>query len=158
MAGCGDAGVPMGSPDLSVTTCQLTLTLCDRECVDTGADKRHCGMCDHACDPGYNCVKGACKLTCDVGLTACFPAAICTNLQTDPNHCGACGTVCAPTEVCEGGRCATSCGNNLANCSRSCVDLSSDRDHCGGCANLCPPGQACGRRTRNRRNTRSWWE
>jgi hypothetical protein len=41
--------------------CATGQTRCGVTCTDLPTDPRHCGSCDHACEPGQVCVGGACR-------------------------------------------------------------------------------------------------
>ena len=137
----GDAGV--GGTAGSIDRCAAggasgddTLTDCGGVCANLDSDPSHCGACDHACQPGEQCVLGLCE--CASGLSC---SGTCVPLDDDGN-CGACGVACPTSQRCVAGSCqCTEAGLTL--CAASCVDLTSSAEHCGGCDAACPPGTHC---------------
>src|SRR5690606_33805289 len=93
--------------------CGDGLMLCGNDCVDTLADRNHCGGCGESCNglagdsgAGPACVAGDC--VCPDALTMCsnpegFP--ICVDLDTDERHCGDCDEPCSVGQECVEGDC-----------------------------------------------------
>lgn len=81
---------------------------CDKRCVDTSDNPRHCGACNQICNEDEVCRNGACRSTCPGDLVRCGPERKCVNLKTDETNCGRCGKECLPGETCEGGACKCS--------------------------------------------------
>jgi hypothetical protein len=57
--------------DDETPTCAPGLTPCGEDCVDTDADRDHCGRCGNRCEDGLNadgvCRAGTCDLACRAG-------------------------------------------------------------------------------------------
>lgn len=141
MGGCG-ARTEVSPGDDSGAGCGPGRELCGGVCVDTSADRRHCGACDRPCAPAEVCADGLCSASCAPGTTECDGA--CRDLTTDPEHCGACSRRCAFGESCRAGACVLECGGAEPTlCGDVCVNTEIDRRHCGGCGILCPPGVGC---------------
>jgi hypothetical protein len=66
--GATDAGVADGGTSL---TCDKTT--CGQACVDTAADRAHCGACDNACSPAQEC-SGQCS--CPALMVAASPGGL----------------------------------------------------------------------------------
>ena len=107
-SGCGDesagssdgAGGGAGSPE----ACPSSTILCADSCVDTQTSNDHCGVCSHACLPGWVCSAGTCA--CPEGSQPCGSA--CVDVAADPGNCGGCGVACNPDETCNAGICSRS--------------------------------------------------
>ena len=126
--------------------CKPGQVRCDGTCTDLLTSDRHCGACslhrDHACNEGYKCGGGVCRLSCPEGQVSLGNR--CIDPNTDREHCGPQHVACAQGEVCSSGSCLTSCGEGLTDCAGSCRDLRTDRAHCGGCSNPeCRAGEVC---------------
>lgn len=120
--GDGDSA-PSGDGDSDEpTSCEDEEVLCDDACVDPAKDEDFCGAAGdcqgdnagQACESGFSCEDGQCRLICDEGLVAC--AAECIEPQSDEEHCGAAnfcegstdeGEACSTEEACVVGSCAT---------------------------------------------------
>ena len=83
--------------------CNLGEACCDAMCVDTDVEPTSCGACGNTCADDEVCSAGACRRSCDPGLTLC--GGLCLDLSDDPNNCGSCGNVCA-SGICIDGACA----------------------------------------------------
>jgi len=97
--------------------------------------------CYGQCSDGYQCINGACSLSCQAGLTNC--GGTCTNLQTDVYNCGSCGSVVAPGHTCQAGAITLSCQAGLANCGGFCINVQTDAVNCGSCGSFCGAGKTC---------------
>jgi hypothetical protein len=132
----------------STPECEVGLSLCEGECVDSASDARHCGGCDNACPGSQVCRAGGCTelergngggsggaggVACDDGLTDC--GGRCVDLDREADHCGACGAACLPNQTCAGGECA--CTEGLSECGGACYDLQSSMSNCGVCGRSC---------------------
>ncbi len=122
----GSGGVDCGS------MCDRTrFTDCGADlCVDPMSDERHCGGCGVRCDPGEDCVEGACRCgglatgeDCAGTTASTCCGTRCVDLNTDPEHCGACADRCARSGgtrvACADGRC--DCGDCRE--PRGCLNL-----------------------------------
>lgn len=107
--GCSsnDADTTNGTPPV---TCSDGRVDCSGTCVDTKADRAHCGACGNACADGQVCAAGACSANCTAPLTNCDGA--CVDTSSDAAHCGGCGKACAPGSICNAGTCA--CGTPVS--------------------------------------------
>lgn len=126
-------------------------------------DPKHCGACDHKCQDGEICWRGACG--CPAGFSTC--GGECKNLAKDNGSCGACDTscqalptndpawICGPgvqppqtTWGCDGG-CKLTCENKWADCDHDfCGNgceafIDSDPKNCGACGRACNANQQC---------------
>jgi hypothetical protein len=113
--------------------CDPGATLCDGYCTHLATDPQHCSACGNACEPGFDCVDGAC--TCQE--TPCGTS--CVDLDTDLGHCGACGRACPMDADCVSGECQCP----AAECDGECVDLNTDEGNCGVCNAGCSLGETC---------------
>lgn len=150
--GCSGAGC--------VLVCKPPFDNCDHDLCSNGCetDKRsdpmNCGACGQKCDPGQDCVQGAC--ICPPGTTRCNDR--CVEPNTDVDNCGACGNACPGaqddsangTPVCTGGKCGYLCFAGFADCDKrinnGCeVNIGTDALHCGSCSTKCDAsrGQPC---------------
>ncbi|MCB9707279.1 MAG: hypothetical protein H6714_00620 [Myxococcales bacterium] len=74
------------------------------QCVDAMTDNKHCGDCDHACNPDKEiCQEGQCACK-DAGTQSCG-SETCINLDITDWHCGECGHPCGAGENCKAGSC-----------------------------------------------------
>lgn len=148
---CGACGSACGRGQFCMggaCQCQSRFADCNSEPADgceaaLDSDPMHCGACDAACPSGQVCDgRGACAVTCQVGLTTCDGR--CFDLQSSRDHCGACSAMCPSGEVCDGsGVCDTTCLGGYTDCDGDCVDLTWNRFHCGACGESCGPGEVC---------------
>jgi len=121
LALCQPEPVPM-----CVSSCDPGFALCDESCVDTEADRSHCGTCGIACESRANatveCADGSCTVTCSDGFGDCdlIEANGCETALTSLADCGACGVACDLTdaiESCTTGSCEiVSCTLGRGNC------------------------------------------
>lgn len=155
-----DGGTPDGSvgpddggtePDGSVepdggTQCELPLTECDSECVDTQIDPRYCGDCMTECPGGFVCDAGSCVDPGDCrtngvgcsGFTYCDEATgDCLRGCTDDLQC------IKDHEVCDVQTHTCVCTDGFERCVFDCVDTRSDPRFCGDCDTSCPLGEVC---------------
>ncbi|MCA2981482.1 MAG: choice-of-anchor L domain-containing protein [Myxococcaceae bacterium] len=117
--------------------CREPRVLCGDFCVDSRSDRRHCGACDQACQPGDVCADGQCT-PCGSGEVVCFNT--CVSLASDGDNCGSCGARCAGGS-CSGGGCR--CSASQTACPGGCFDLATSRLHCGACQNRCTASESC---------------
>ena len=80
---------------------------CGGQCTDPQSDEANCGACDNACPADQSCVAGACRLSCDGGLTDCVVGGTqsCVDTDADESNCGTCGVKCRVGRPCQGGHC-----------------------------------------------------
>ncbi|KAF2642615.1 hypothetical protein P280DRAFT_269413 [Massarina eburnea CBS 473.64] len=85
------------SPTSTPTPCGgRGVRLCSGTCVDTTNDVQHCGTCNNACNPGYQCTNGVCtRPACD---SDCQFSRLC-GLSSQNTTC-ACGLDSANAQVC----------------------------------------------------------
>ncbi len=116
-----EAGGECGPCGLGEFVCNDGVRVCQGS-VDLSTDSNHCGSCNQACDPGFECQDGQCE-----GPEVCEPGAPCgpcdqgvficdanddpvcegaVDLDTDDNNCGICGNVCTAPTSCEAGSCS----------------------------------------------------
>ena len=90
-----------GSPQ----KCAAGQVNCGSACADVSTDPHNCGSCGVVCQPGQECVSGACTAaaSCAAGMTKC--GARCVNTAIAPKNCGSCGVVCQPSQECVNGTC-----------------------------------------------------
>lgn len=102
-----DAAREDARPALDIApVCGSTTTACGGECVDVATDRRHCGVCDRACQSGELCVRGGCTWPrCGDAGERALCAGACVDLATDPDHCGACRSPCGGGLICRSGLC-----------------------------------------------------
>ncbi len=81
--------------------CDIGLTDCLGDCVDTTSDPNNCGLCGFQCLTGQLCVFGICE--CPAGWIVC-PGG-CVDPNNDPNNCGGCGVDCSAGQACVDGLC-----------------------------------------------------
>ncbi len=142
------------------------------QCVDTGADVRHCGACGRACVAESASVRavwraGACAsealATCawDRGDCDGDPSNGCEADLTTATRCGRCATACGGAaraepwcvaDRCDDGqncsRCALACEAGFGDCNGDRADgceasMLTDPSHCGSCGARCGAGQQC---------------
>jgi len=131
VTGCGDDDPPMRAPACSVAAdcdsdalcidgacvtrttpdagrvCAAPRETCGVACVDTSADRLHCGACGATCTAAETCVAGVCDPICDGGQTSCFTG--CADLSSDELNCGTCGTTCPARWSCVASACVYEC-------------------------------------------------
>ncbi|MEM1347250.1 MAG: hypothetical protein AAGI01_01750 [Myxococcota bacterium] len=102
--------------------------LCDGVCVDTRADRAHCGACGVVCEQGFGCARGQCVEVGDCRAEgSCFEGSFCDE------ETGQCEAGCSGDAVCGEGSCdeetrACACDAGARLCDAACV--------------LCPGGDA----------------
>ena len=78
VGGAPEAGAMDGSMDVA---CAAPMSVCSERCVDTMADRAHCGGCGMQCPGAQVCVMGRCAPACPSGQTCesgrCFPSDGC---------------------------------------------------------------------------------
>jgi formylglycine-generating enzyme required for sulfatase activity len=123
-----DAACPFGQTNCAASGAGVA-------CVRLVDDPANCGACGRACDLGWSCVSGECRIACwsTPALALCNATAdagvlvppddggdagspYCARVANDPNNCGACHRVCASGQFCVGGVCRASCGAGLTPC------------------------------------------
>jgi len=160
-ANCGACGMACGTDQVcsnGVCTfmCTGTSTECSgaagdagspRYCADLQSDRANCGACGAACQEGFGCFEGRCRVSCAELRVRC-PAGdagteTCVDTSNDVRHCGGCGNTCAVGQFCVRGACQTMCGAGFTECSGICRDLRNDREGCGACGTTCASGEVC---------------
>ena len=142
------------TPGCSATQpCAAGLLCCDNACVDTVANRAHCGVCGNACSisngvaacSAGRCVVANCNLpfaNCDGDLANGCEADTYTSLA----HCGDCNAPCSgpnATSRCVAGECQiTACATGFGDCDgdtrTGCeTDTRSTARHCGACGRAC---------------------
>jgi hypothetical protein len=100
----GTGGTPStggGGMGGSEMICEMPMSLCGMDCVDTQTSDDHCGMCDVACPMGTSCQAGDCA--CPGSDVLCGMA--CIDVQGDAANCGGCDHDCLGGS-CSSGLCA----------------------------------------------------
>ncbi|MCG8553935.1 MAG: polymer-forming cytoskeletal protein [Proteobacteria bacterium] len=92
-----------GGGDLPEAVCPPYHEFCEQGCVSVADNPAHCGDCGVACASGEVCSAGACKATCETGLSPCGNS--CINTLTSNAHCGGCGSACGAGLGCVAGSC-----------------------------------------------------
>ncbi|MCB9593039.1 MAG: hypothetical protein H6719_09930 [Sandaracinaceae bacterium] len=113
--------VPDGSGGFTCgSTCDpMRFTDCGADtCVDTSTDEAHCGGCGVRCDPGEDCVEGACRCGGVAGGEDCAGTVAstccgtrCVDLNTSSDHCGSCNAACGMS-----GGARVSCAEQVCDC------------------------------------------
>jgi alpha-tubulin suppressor-like RCC1 family protein len=126
-----------------VGTCTAPQADCDQK-VSTGCETnvqtnaQHCGACGNACAAGEVCSAGACKGSCDQGLTKC--GASCAEIKSDVQNCNGCGKACsAPANgsaVCAASTCGSQCNNGYRSCPGNTCKAESAQA-CGANCSVC---------------------
>lgn len=98
---------------------------CPGGCVDTTRDELNCGACGNRCDPGEDCIEGACRCgttgpDCDGTATSTCCGTECVDTNGDNAHCGGCREACPAMTTCRDQRCE--CGG-MGDCRRTCTGL-----------------------------------
>jgi hypothetical protein len=121
--------------------------------VDTRSDNANCGSCERSCaaDPAHAdsvCMEGMCQLACDPGYQDCGAADGCETPLSSSAHCGECHNACSGSDaLCLAGMsgtysCVATCGGGTNElCGTSCVDTATDAANCMSCGHICtvPP-------------------
>lgn len=122
------------------------------KCVDVKKDDDHCGVCNHPCDPGLNCIEGKCELECLEGQIKCpggdnVPEKDkrCINPLSDNKYCGATAGCTGATECVGGQTClgACRCPDGMLFCNQNCTDVRYSDQHCGECGKSCGNNEKC---------------
>ena len=122
-AGRQDAGTDVTARDAAADVLEGAVPVdscpfsCDGQCSDPQTDQANCGACGNACPADQSCVSGACRLSCEAGLTDCVVGGTqsCVDTATDESNCGACGVKCRLGRPCQGGHCIVAgCAQALA--------------------------------------------
>ncbi|TAK30193.1 MAG: hypothetical protein EPO40_08770 [Myxococcaceae bacterium] len=102
-----DAAHEDARPAIDIAPVCGSMTMaCGGECVDVATDRRHCGVCDRACQSGELCLGGGCTWPrCGDARERVLCGDACVDLATDPDHCGACRSSCAAGQFCRLGLC-----------------------------------------------------
>jgi hypothetical protein len=109
-------------------------------------DENNCGGCGNACDPGEQCINGACGglcggITCPALTPDCCDDE-CVNLDTDEDNCGACGVECPNNLQCLNGVCG--CAPPFILCGDVCVaDICCRIDQGCNTSDECCDGTTC---------------
>ncbi len=130
------------------------------EVADVRTDRKNCGGCGIACQPGEECIDEGngpeCAVPCSrFNKVLCPQTGQCVDLLSDPDNCGGCGNYCKPSgpnqvRACDKGLCAYDCAPGFADCNGDSTDgcetnLRSHPGNCGACGNRCDiaAGQPC---------------
>jgi hypothetical protein len=102
-----DAAREDARPAIDIAPVCGSMTMaCGGECVDVATDRRHCGVCDRACQSGELCLGGNCTWPrCGDARERALCGDACADLATDPDHCGACRSPCGAGLFCRSGLC-----------------------------------------------------
>ena len=126
-------------------TCECTsgYTVCPGSdggmgCTGILSDSLNCGVCDHACPTGQECVLGECSCKPSLTIAQCEidGGIVCVDLSKNPNAGGGCG-IMTPRGCWD---CEPDAGvSGLICCGGSCIPTD-DPFNCGGCGNVCISG------------------
>lgn len=151
-AGCGGSG----------SGCPAGQEKCNGVCVDTTADRAHCGSCGNACLAGQYCSASqclACNNECQSGERRCATGSnnqfqVCSDLDGDTCMEWGNAQACSGGQICDQGQCRVSCADECDNAGqRGCTqDLSGwrtcgnfDADECleWSQPTMCGTGETC---------------